>query len=223
MISIIIPVLDEEAVIRRCLDSLRSWRQRGCEVIVVDGGSRDKTIDIAREHADLVIAANHGRASQMNAGAQHATGKTLLFLHADTLLPEATDDLIVSLVSGDMQWGRFDVELSGRRTAFRVIAFFINRRSRLGGIATGDQAMFVKRRLFTEIGGFADFPLMEYIELSKRLLKTCRPLCLNARVLTSSRRWAEGGIVKTVLVMWYLRAAYWLGVHPRNLARMYGR
>lgn len=223
MISIIIPVLDEEAAIRPCLDSLASWRHRGCEVIIVDGGSTDNTIDIAREDADLVVSGNRGRASQMNAGAHHATGKTLLFLHVDTLLPEATDELAACLVSGDMQWGRFDVELSGQRPVFRIISLFINLRSRLGGIATGDQAIFVQRSLFTSIGGFPDIPLMEDIELSKRLLKSCRPLCLNTRVVTSSRRWENRGVMKTVLMMWYLRAAYWLGARPQDLARIYGR
>jgi rSAM/selenodomain-associated transferase 2 len=223
MISIIIPVLDEEAVIRPCLDSLASWRQRGCEVIIVDGGSTDNSIDIAREHADLVVSGNRGRASQMNAGANHAIGKTLLFLHVDTLLPEATDELADSLVSGNMQWGRFDVELSGQRPVFRIISFFINLRSRLDGIATGDQAIFVQRSLFTRIGGFPDIPLMEDIELSRRLLKTCRPVCLNTRVVTSSRRWENSGVMKTVLMMWYLRAAYWLGARPQYLARIYGR
>jgi len=223
MISIIIPVLDEEAVIRPCLDSLVAWRQRGCEVIIADGGSTDNTVDIAREHADLVVTTSRGRALQMNAGAHHASGKTLLFLHVDTLLPESTDELVYSLVSGDMQWGRFDVELSGQRPVFRIISFFINLRSRLGGIATGDQAIFVQRSLFTSIGGFPDIPLMEDIELSKRLLKTCRPLCLNSRVVTSSRRWENRGVMKTVLMMWYLRAAYWLGARPQDLARIYGR
>ena len=220
MISIIVPVYNESSIIHDCLLSIAGWQRQGHEVIVVDGGSRDETREIADRHADLVCQSPRGRAMQMNVGASRAHGEILMFLHADTRLPEPTGNLEQQLSRPG--WGRFDVRLSGKRLAFRIIEYFINMRSRLSGIATGDQAIFVSKQLFTEAGGFPGIPLMEDIALCRKLLNmNGRPLCLKEKVITSSRRWEKNGIARTVLLMWSLRTAYWLGAKPSRLARFY--
>ncbi|HHH48457.1 MAG TPA: glycosyltransferase [Gammaproteobacteria bacterium] len=222
-ISIIVPVLNEASTIAVCLDSLQPYRAQGHEVIVVDGGSRDDTLALARPLTDRVLVAPAGRARQMNQGAQAARGEVLLFLHADTRLPEAACEVIVSALRTAARWGRFDVRLSGAAPAFRMIEFMMNLRSRLTRIATGDQAMFVRKDLFHAVGGFEDIPLMEDIALSRRLKKMAPAACLRQRVVTSSRRWEENGIFQTVLLMWRLRLRYWLGADPARLVRQYYR
>jgi rSAM/selenodomain-associated transferase 2 len=223
VLSIIIPCLNEAEGIARTLATLEPVRRRGAEVIVVDGGSDDGTTECAAPLADVVIAAPRGRASQMNAGADRTRGEILLFLHADTLLPEAADALVIDgLKRARRSWGRFDVRIDGRHPLLRAVERMMNARSRLTGIATGDQAIFVTRTLFTAAGGFPDISLMEDIELSKRLKRFGPPLCLNHCIVTSGRRWEKRGVLRTILLMWRLRLAYWLGADPRRLAVRYG-
>jgi rSAM/selenodomain-associated transferase 2 len=192
-------------------------------VIVVDGGSRDHTVELARPFADRVIAAPQGRGAQMNAGAAIAKGEVLLFLHADTLLPPQADRLVLDGLRGSLwQWGRFDVQIEGRSPLLPLVAAFMNWRSLITGIATGDQAMFVTRAAFDSVGGFPDIALMEDVAMSKRLKRVSRPLCLAARVTTAGRRFDDRGVVRTVLLMWRLRLSFWLGAEPAALARRYG-
>jgi rSAM/selenodomain-associated transferase 2 len=221
-LSIIVPTLDEETEIADALDALAPLRRRGVEVIVADGGSRDRTVEIARPLADQLIAAPRGRAAQMNAGAKAVRGDTLMFLHADTRLPADADRLVAYAMQGERVWGRFDVRITGRHLLLPLVAALMNIRSQITGIATGDQAIFVKRSAFNEIGGYPDVPLMEDIALSRRLKRVSRPICLSARVTTSGRRWDERGFIRTVALMWWLRLAYFCGAHPTALARRYG-
>jgi rSAM/selenodomain-associated transferase 2 len=222
-LSVVVPVLDEEAGVAAMLQGLSALRARGAEVIVVDGGSRDNTGALARPLCDRLVAAPRGRASQMNAGAAAARGDVLLFLHADTQLPAEADQLIHDgLAASGSGWGRFDVHIAGQHPLFPVIAATMNLRSRLTGIATGDQAIFVARSAFAAIGGFPDIALMEDVELSRRLKRLSQPLCLRARVTTSGRRWEKHGVARTILTMWRLRLAYFFGATPAKLAMRYG-
>jgi rSAM/selenodomain-associated transferase 2 len=222
-LSIIIPVLDEAERIAAALTALAPLRRSGAEVIVVDGGSRDGTANIARPLADTVLTAPRGRATQMNAGAAVAHGDVLLFLHADTRLPDGADRLINDgLARSGRAWGRFDIAIAGRGALLSAVAGAMNLRSRLTGIATGDQTMFVTRDAFARVGGFADIALMEDIDLSRRLKRVSPPLALRARVTTSGRRWEQHGVARTILLMWWLRLAYFLGAEPAVLARRYG-
>jgi rSAM/selenodomain-associated transferase 2 len=222
-LSIIIPVLNEGDGIVAALDGLADLRALGVEVIVVDGGSRDATVQRARARADRVISAPRGRALQMNAGAEKACGDVLLFLHADTRLPADADHIVLNgLARSGRAWGRFDVRIDGERLLLVAVARLMNIRSRLTGIATGDQAIFVRRDAFHTVGGFPAIPLMEDIALSKRLKRVSRPLCLRACAVTSGRRWDKNGVVSTVLLMWRLRLAYFFGADPKALARQYG-
>jgi rSAM/selenodomain-associated transferase 2 len=224
MLSIIIPCLNEAEGIAASLEQLAALRARGAEVIVTDGGSGDETIERAAPYADRIIVAPRGRAAQMNAGAQHARGEILLFVHADTLLPDAADGLLIDgLHRTRRSWGRFDVAIAGRHPLLGVISAAMNLRSRLTGIATGDQAIFVTRSLFAAVGGYADIPLMEDIDLARRLKGYGPPLCLRHRVLTSGRRWEAHGVMRTIWLMWRLRFAYWRGADPRELALRYGQ
>jgi rSAM/selenodomain-associated transferase 2 len=224
MLSIIVPCLNEADAISATLAALAPLRARGAEVIVVDGGSQDATATRAATLADAVIPGPRGRASQMNAGVARAGGEILLFLHADTLLPEAADALVVDgLQRSRRGWGRFDVAIAGHNPLLRVVAALMNARSRLTGIATGDQAIFVTRSLFTAAGGYPDIPLMEDVALSARLKHFGPPLCLRHRLTTSGRRWEKHGVLRTILLMWRLRFAYWLGADPRKLALRYDR
>jgi len=223
MLSIIIPVLDEAATVEETLAALEPLRERGAEVIVVDGGSRDRTVEQARPLADLVLAAPRGRGSQMNAGAAAAHDDVLLFLHADTRLPSDADRLVVDALAGSQRaWGRFDVTIAGRSRLLRVVAAMMNWRSRITGIATGDQAMFMTRAAFARAGGFPDIALMEDVVMSRRLKGIGPPACLTARVTTSGRRWDRDGVVRTIFMMWRLRLAFFLGTEPARLARQYG-
>lgn len=221
-LSIIVPAWNEAAGIETMLQRLAPLRARGVEVIVVDGGSSDQTPVLARPLADQVLGAARGRALQMNAGARAAHGTALVFLHADTVLPTAADSLIAAALCSH-KWGRFDVSISGEAAMLRVIATLMNLRSRLTGIATGDQALFVRRDSFVAGGNFAPLPLMEDIEFSKRMKRFGPPACLRARVLTSGRRWERNGIWRTIFLMWRLRLAYFFGADPARLARAYQR
>ncbi len=221
-LSIIMPVLDEAAGIEAALRALAPYRARGAEVIVVDGGSSDNTVALARPFATQVLAAPRGRAEQMNAGAAAASGDVLLFLHADTRLPADADRLILDgLARTHRAWGRFDVRFDDGG-ALRVVALMMNVRSRLTGICTGDQAMFFTRAAFDSIGGFPPIPLMEDVTAATLLKRVSRPLCLRARVTTSGRRWRQHGIWRTILLMWRLRLAYYFGSDPDRLAKQYG-
>ena len=221
-VSVVMPVLNESSGIAGALHALAPLAARGAQLLVADGGSADDTVEISMAIGAQVVNAPRGRARQMNAGARQATGDILLFLHADTLLPPDADRLIQqSLAAGPPVWGRFDVRIDGRPRLLRVIAAFMNLRSRWTGIATGDQALFMTRAAFDAVGGFADQPLMEDIEMSSRLLKLSRPACLRAPVVTSGRRWENRGVWRTVLLMWRLRLAYWRGAAPERLAELY--
>jgi rSAM/selenodomain-associated transferase 2 len=221
-LSVIMPVLNEAATIGAALTALSRFRARGAELIVVDGGSNDTTVALARPLADHVLSAPRGRAAQMNCGAAVARGDILIFLHADTWLPDDADTLIRGgLALSGRVWGRFDVRFN-TGGMFSLIAAMMNLRSRLTGIATGDQAIFVTRAAFKMAGGFPSIALMEDIALSKRLKRVGRPLCLRARVTTSARRWRAHGVLKTIFLMWRLRLAYFLGVDPARLAQRYG-
>jgi len=221
-LSIIMPVLNEAAGIEAALTALSPFRTRGTELIVVDGGSNDKTVALARPLADQVLSAPRGRAIQMNFGAAAARGDVLLFLHADTELPGDADVLISDgLARSGQVWGRFDVRFNAGGL-FSLIAALMNMRSRLTGIATGDQAIFVTKATFELAGGFPPIALMEDVALSARLKGISRPLCLRARVTTSARRWRVHGVLKTVFLMWRLRLAYFIGADPARLAQRYG-
>jgi rSAM/selenodomain-associated transferase 2 len=222
VISIVMPVLDEAVRIVSALKALQPLRAAGAEVIVVDGGSSDDTVAFATPLADKVIAARRGRGSQMRAGAALACSEVLLFLHADTRLPDGALKLVVGSLRTGCVWGRFDVRIEGASVWLPVVAALMNQRSRLTGIATGDQAMFATRRAYEAVGGVPDIPLMEDIELSKRLLRLSGPACIAARVTTSGRRWERHGVWRTILHMWWLRLRYFLGADPAQLAREYG-
>jgi rSAM/selenodomain-associated transferase 2 len=221
-LSIIVPVLNEATGIEAALAALAPYRARGCEVVVVDGGSNDNTPAFASPLADRVLTAPRGRAAQMNAGAAAARGDVLLFLHADTRLPANADDLIGNVLArSGRAWGRFDIRFDQGRI-MPLIAIMMNLRSQLSGIATGDQAMFVTRAAFNAVGGFPAQPLMEDIAFSSLVRPISRPACIRARVTTSARRWRTQGVLRTVLLMWRLRLAYFLGGDPARLARQYG-
>lgn len=221
-LSIVLPVLNEAAGLGAALQALVPLRARGAELIVADGGSSDPSAALAQAGGAQVVNAPRGRALQMNAGAAQASGDVLLFLHADTRLPANADELIrEALAGGARVWGRFDVAITGRPRMLRLIAALMNLRSRLTGIATGDQAMFMTRAAFEAAAGFPAQPLMEDIEMSRRLLQLSRPACLRAKVQTSGRRWESRGVWRTVLLMWRLRFAYWRGAAPERLADLY--
>jgi len=220
-LSIIIPVLNEAEEIYPCLRRLQELRKRGVEVIVVDGGSDDDTIAVATPLADQVISSEKGRARQMNAGAALAGREWLLFLHADTRLPVNLPDIMVVFDFTPSVWGFFAIKVRGASTLLRVVQWFMNRRSFMTSIGTGDQCQFVKREVFEQIGGFADIPLMEDIELSKRLKKKSRPLFVSAKAETSGRKWQRDGIWPTILLMWRLRLAYFFGASPEILEQRY--
>ncbi len=220
-ISIIIPVLDEAVNLSRLNDCLQAVQQQGHEVIIVDGGSRDNTLSIAYQITGTVIVSMPGRALQMNSGAAIASGELLLFLHADTFLPENALKIISDLSRKKNTWGRFDVRLSSSRFVFRLIEGLMNLRSCVTSIATGDQAIFIEGNLFEQVGGFPEIALMEDIEISRRLKKIARPVCIKQKVITSSRRWENNGVVATVLLMWKLRLYYFFGVSPEKLKQLY--
>ena len=216
-LSIIVPALNEAGRIAAALQALAPLRRRGHEVIVADGGSSDGTPAIAAQGCDRVVSSVRGRGAQMNAGARIATGDVLLFLHADTRLPADADRLVTRALATCV-WGRFDVQIEGRHPLLRVVACAMNLRSRLSGIATGDQALFVRREAF---GGFAEIALMEDVAFSRQMKRRSAPACLRERVITSGRRWESRGVLRTIILMWRLRLLYFLGARPERLARLY--
>ncbi len=217
------PVLNEEETIASTLQHLQCYREQGHKIIVVDGGSHDDTV--ARTHGlvDQTLKSKCGRAFQMNTGAEHTDDEVLVFLHADTVLPGKGCEMITHVIENGGQWGRFDVRLSGKSWLFRVIEKMMNWRSCLTSIATGDQAIFVRKSLFWEVGGYPGIQLMEDVALSQKLRNHSKPVCLKSCVTTSSRKWESNGILRTVFLMWRLRVMYSLGVPANKLARQYYR
>lgn len=220
-ISIIIPVLNESGIIVKTLMGLQPLRQHGHEVIIVDAGSKDDTVALSQSLVDQVLESSKGRAHQMNVGARHAWGNNFLFLHADTMLPDDAAELIM-LALQQRQWGFFRVRLDSRNPLLRLVASMMNLRSRMSKIATGDQAIFMRRQCFESIGGFTEIPLMEDIEVCKRLKHAkYSPAVIHDKLITSARRWRQQGIVKTIFLMWRLRWAYWRGVAAEQLVQRY--
>jgi rSAM/selenodomain-associated transferase 2 len=219
-LTIVVPVLNEAAIIVAALQALKPLRARGAEIIVADGGSHDGTAILAEPLADRVIIVARGRGAPMNAGAALGTGEAFLFLHADTKLPDNADRLI-EMALAQRAWGRFDLRIAGQHPLLALVARMINWRSRLTGIATGDQAIFVSREAFNAVRGFPDLPLMEDIAISHRLRRISRPFCIATPVITSGRRWETNGVMRTVVLMWRLRLAYYFGVAPELLAQRY--
>jgi rSAM/selenodomain-associated transferase 2 len=222
VISVIIPVLREAENISNLRQSTQMFRALGVEVIIVDGGSDDGTQDLVGSLVDQLVHAPKGRAAQMNAGAKVASGQILLFLHADTVLSEEVFRES-SVKIENSEWGRFDLRISSSKYLYRVIEYLINLRSRISGIATGDQAIFISNKLFTDIGGFADIPLMEDVEICCRLKAKVPPVCLNQKVVTSARYWERNGPYRAIFRMWAIRFAYWVGVSPEYLHGRYYR
>jgi rSAM/selenodomain-associated transferase 2 len=220
-LSIIVPVFNEAEAINRLLLQLMVLAEQGIEVLLVDGGSADRTIALVTDFGLRIIQAPKGRAKQMNAGVLNTKGDVLLFLHADTFLPENAHSEIRNRLQLPYVWGRFDVIISGQGVMLKIIATFMNWRSRMTGIATGDQAIFVTRSALESVGGIPDQALMEDIELSKQLLKLSQPICFESKVTTSGRRWEKHGVWRTIALMWRLRFGYWCGQSPDKLAKLY--
>lgn len=220
-VDVIVPMLDERPRLPELLEQLTALARDDVEILLVDGGSSDGSAAFARSMGFAVLESGRGRAHQMNAGAKATSGDILLFLHADTRLPsDAITQVRQALVHGAV-WGRFDVRIDGDSACLRVVAASMNARSRLTGIATGDQAVFVTRAAFESVGGFPDQPLMEDIELSRRLKRIANPACLRGPAITSGRRWQTRGVWRTILLMWRLRCSYWLGARAETLAKRY--
>ena len=221
-VSIVVPVLNEADSIRSALARLSVLREAGAEVVIVDGGSTDDTLANVRDLCDQLISAPRGRGSQMNAGANRASGVVLIYLHADTILPLGALNAVKQSIDRGAVWGRFDVAIDGASRWFPLISFMMNFRSRWTGIATGDQAIFVARQAFLESGGFPDIPLMEDVSFCSSMRSRSRPACLSDKVITSGRRWEKNGVLRTILMMWWLRLRFFLGASPDKLALEYG-
>ena len=221
-ISLVLPVRNEARLIREQLQRLQCYRAKGHEVIVIDGGSVDATVEQTKGLVDRCEVSAAGRSNQMNHGASEAKGDILLFLHADTELPVNVDECICNaLAAQNSRWGWFDVKLSNPQRAFRMVAAMMNLRARLTSVSTGDQTLFVERQLFREVGGFPPLALMEDIAISKLLRRRGGPARPAGLVTTSSRRWEENGLILTILLMWRLRFLYFIGVKPQRLREMY--
>ncbi|MEW8313345.1 MAG: TIGR04283 family arsenosugar biosynthesis glycosyltransferase [Candidatus Thiodiazotropha taylori] len=220
-LSIVIPCLNEGEMLIDLLQALQYLRHQGHELILVDGGSEPALDRSLQTWVDHLLVSDPGRALQMNRGAAIASGELLWFLHADTQLTADAEQPMLEPPVDESLWGRFDIRLSGRHTLLRVVERMMNWRSRVTGIATGDQGIFIHRKLFEKIGGFPLQPLMEDVEISRRLKRHAAPRCLKQRLITSSRRWESGGVVSTIILMWGLRLAYWAGVTPQRLAEFY--
>lgn len=227
--SIIVPILNECDQVEQALARLAVYREQGWQLIVVDGGSHDGSEELAKPYADIVISSKRGRANQMNAGAALADSPWLFFLHIDTVLPDQPQSIVDLLPTQNDHanhdshaiWGYFKLQLSGLSNVYRLIEWFINKRSFISKIPTGDQVMFFNKRLFDTFDGFADIPLMEDVEIAKRLRKSFAPKRLSLSVLTSSRRWEEQGVIKTAVKMWVLRFLFFMGVNPNRFAAWY--
>lgn len=220
-LSILIPALNEATTLGLLLPTLQPLRHLGHQIVLCDGGSTDGTPELASPWVDQVVSAARGRALQMNAAARQASGDILVFLHADTRPPAHFHEAVLHAMQGMHRWGRFDVALDSKRPSLRMVAAMMNLRSRWTGIATGDQTVFVDRRLFERIGGFPEIALMEDIALSRLLKRDGPPACLREKMTTSARRWERDGVLRTILRMWRLRLAYWLGTDPARLATLY--
>lgn len=218
-VSIVVPVFNEQEQASRLINRLTLLKEYVKDIILVDGGSTDNTVALLSKQFN-VITSEKGRANQMNAGAKHATGTWLVFVHADTQFTSRHLNHLIEHAT-QSQWGRFNVQLDARGVGFRVIEWFINQRSRVTGVATGDQCIFVRKTLFARLGGYANIPLMEDVDFSKRAKQLAKPACLKVKVITSARRWLNHGVVNTVVLMWKLRLLYWLGVEPEKLAKLY--
>lgn len=223
LLSVVIPVRNEAQALPFLLDDLSALGAAGAELIVVDGGSTDGTCEVAHGRVDQLLKTGPGRAVQMNAGAATARGTYLWFLHADTRVSAEVISRLQQTLEQRPLWGRFDVRLFPAGPALRLIGWMINLRSRLTGIASGDQGIFVDRACFDALGGYAHIPLMEDLQLCRRLKAQARPHCLRPPLITSSRRWLQHGVWRTVLLMWCLRLAYYAGANPEKLARQYRR
>lgn len=222
LLSVIIPVLNEAPLVQASAATWKALEAEGAEVLLVDGGSGDGTTALLEQAGLAVLHSERGRGRQLRLGAERARGERLLFLHADTQLPEGALALVQSSLDEGRCWGRFDVRIAGRSPLLPVVAWAMNWRSRLTGIATGDQALFMTRQAYAQVGGFADQPLMEDIDLSARLRRLGWPACVRPPVCTSGRRWESRGVGRTIVLMWALRLAYALGAPPRLLVRFYG-
>ena len=221
-ISIVIPMLNEIETLPDLLAHLLLFKHGGCEIIFVDGGSCDGSKALVECAGFTLLNSTAGRAHQMNVGATHATGDVILFLHADTRLPlTAIKTITQALQQWRYQWGRFDVVIAGQSRLLKIVAFMMNLRSRVTKIATGDQTIFIRRSLFSSIGGFSEQPLMEDIELCQRLKPNFFPACLHDRVITSGRRWETRGVWRTIFLMWALRWHYWRGMSAEKVAAAY--
>ena len=221
-LSIIVPIFNEKENIQNLISHLNIWRQKGCEVIIVDGGSQDGSIHYLIKQGFTILISEKGRAKQMNMGVKYSSCTKLLFLHADTRLPINADDIVITVLSNKIAiWGRFNVSIYGKSKIFPIISAMINWRSKITKIATGEQAIFVCKEQFEKIGCFIEQPLMEDIELSKTLNKISTPICLTQKVITSGRRWEKYGIFSTILLMWKLRLLYWCGVSSQRLSKEY--
>ena len=219
--SVIIPTLNEVDYVVPTVERLQAARARGHEVILVDGGSSDDTCGVAADLVDQVLECTPGRAGQMNHGARNAHGDIFIFLHADTWLHSEFDRILDERGISEHTWGHFDVRLSGSHIMFRCIERHMNLRVRLTGIVTGDHTIFTGRHLFRQMDGYADIPLMEDVELTRRLNKISPPTRIRQTVTSSSRRWEKYGIARTVLLSWTLRSCYALGFDPRDLVKQY--
>ena len=220
-LSIIVPVLNENSLVLESVRQLAGFRDAGHELILVDGGSVDLPAEVLRPHVDLLLVSKAGRATQMNLGADAASGDIFWFLHIDSQVDTEMVEAMEEAIENGANWGRFDIRLSGVHPLLRVVERMMNWRSRKSGIATGDQGIFIRRSLFEQIGGYPEQALMEDVEISRRLKRHGTPACLSERLVTSSRRWERRGILRTIVLMWGLRLAYWLGVNPTRLANLY--
>jgi rSAM/selenodomain-associated transferase 2 len=220
-LSVIVPMLNEEGAIARTLGAIRRGAP-GAELIVVDGGSEDHSLEAARGGCDALIQSARGRAVQMNGGAARARGDVLAFVHADTIVPETfAADIARAVSDPKVAGGRFDLRLDDPHPLFVLIGALISMRSRLSRTATGDQAIFVRREVFASLGGFPEIPICEDLDFARRLKRAGRVACLHSKVVTSARRWRRRGITRTVIRMWTIRLLYLAGVPPARLSRFY--
>ncbi len=217
-ISIVMPTFNEATHLHDTLTAIyASIDQAAVEVIIADGGSSDQTLDIAQQFPCQIVSSETGRARQMNQGCQQAKGEWLVFLHADSRLPKDWQTNVLNT----LQWGFFPVRLSGQRWPLRIIEKAMNLRSSITRVGTGDQGLFFRQSFFRQVGGFAEIPIMEDIAICKQARQLSSPAIAKSAIITSSRRWEENGIIKTVLLMWWLRLAYWFGTSPERLHRIY--